>query len=146
MITVEIKILKGGGGHIPEYQTGGAAGADLRLSGDGAVTINPGETAAAPTGIAVAIPEGYEGQVRARSGLALKHSIGIINAPGTIDRDYRGEVKVLLTNFGTKPYVIEPGERIAQLVIAPVARAEFAEVKELKGTERGEGGFGHTGI
>jgi len=144
-IEVQLKILRQGKAQLPQYRTSGASGADLYACIDEAVTIMPGDTIAVPTGIALAIPPGFEGQVRARSGLALQHNIGLINAPGTIDSDFRGEVKVLLTNFGKQPYVVQPGERIAQLVIVPVAHADFKIVECLPETKRGEGGFGHTG-
>ena len=109
------------------------------------VVLKPGETALIPTGFAIAVPEGYEGQVRPRSGLAIKHQIGILNSPGTIDSDYRGEVKVILTNFGKHDFTIQRGERIAQLVIAQYARAVLEEQASLDDTRRGGGGFGHTG-
>ena len=120
-------------------------GAALRAVVDDPVTIDPGETVLVPCGIMVAIPEGFEGQVRPRSGLAAKHGIGVLNAPGTIDSDYRGEVKIILTNFGKAPFPVNRGDRIAQLVIAPVVRAELVESADLDGTGRGSGGFGHTG-
>jgi len=127
----------------PRSMTAGAAGADL--SAAETVTLEPGRAVAVPTGIAVAIPEGYEGQVRPRSGLALEHAIGVLNAPGTIDADYRGEIRVILFNFGPEPYHIESGDRIAQLVIQRVVSVHFQEHPELPDTSRGAGGFGHTG-
>ena len=130
---------------LPQYQTSGAAGADLHAALGEPVTLAPGERRLIPTGLVLAIPNGYEGQVRPRSGLALKHGIGMVNAPGTIDSDYRGPVGVLLVNHGAEPYVIEPLARIGQLVIAPVTRAEFAFAEELGETARGEGGFGSSG-
>jgi dUTP pyrophosphatase len=130
---------------IPTYQTAAAAGADLCAAIPEPWTLAPGERRLIPTGLALAIPDGYEGQVRPRSGLALKYGIGMVNAPGTIDSDYRGPVGVILINLGREPYVIEPMARIAQLVIAPVTRAEFALAEELGTTARGEGGFGSTG-
>jgi dUTP pyrophosphatase len=130
---------------LPKYQTSGAAGADLHAALTEPVTLAPGERRLIPTGLVLAIPDGYEGQVRPRSGLALKHGIGMVNAPGTIDSDYRGPVGVLLVNLGAEPYVIEPLARIGQLVIAPVTRAEFAYADELGETARGEGGFGSSG-
>lgn len=129
----------------PAYQTDHAAGMDLHAAVTDDVTIAPGEVVAVPTGLRVEIPHGYEGQVRGRSGLAAKHAIGVPNAPGTIDSDYRGEVKVLLVNWGRAPFVVKRGERIAQLVVAPVARAAIEIVDELTTTARGDGGFGHTG-
>jgi dUTP pyrophosphatase len=128
---------------LPKAQTKGSAGFDLSASE--AVTLQPGRVALVPTGLAVAIPEGYEGQVRPRSGLALRHAIGVLNAPGTIDADYRGEVQVLLFNFGAEPFEIEAGARIAQLVIQRVVGARFVVQETLDETDRGEGGFGHTG-
>ncbi len=129
----------------PAYQTEHAAGMDLHAAVTEDVSIAPGEVIAVPTGLRLEIPPGYEGQVRARSGLAAKHAIGVPNAPGTIDADYRGEVKVLLVNWGRAPFVVKRGERIAQLVIAPVAHASLDIVTELSATARGDGGFGHTG-
>jgi len=130
---------------LPAYQTAGAAGADLHAALAEPVTLAPGERRLIPTGLVLAIPDGYEGQVRPRSGLALKHGIGMVNAPGTIDADYRGPLGVILVNLGREPYVVEPLARIAQLVIAPVTRAEFALADELGATSRGEGGFGSSG-
>jgi dUTP pyrophosphatase len=112
----------------------------------GDTTIRPGETALIPAGICIELPVGFEAQIRPRSGLALKHSVGILNAPGTIDSDYRGEVKVLLTNFGKQDYVVRRGDRIAQMIVGQYARVDWKEVDELAGTARGDGGFGHTGI
>ncbi len=129
----------------PEYQSDLASGLDLVAALEAEVEIAPGEVVAVPTGIRLEIPPGYEGQVRARSGLAARHAIGVPNAPGTIDADYRGEVKVLLVNFGRQPYVVRRGDRIAQLVFAPVARATLHVTSALGATARGDGGFGHTG-
>jgi dUTP pyrophosphatase len=129
----------------PEYQSAAAAGMDLVAAVDREVEIAPGEVVAVPTGLRLEIPVGYEGQVRPRSGLAANHAIGIPNAPGTIDADYRGEVKVLLVNLGRAPYRVQRGDRIAQLVIAPVVRAAIEVVASLTTTARGDGGFGHTG-
>jgi dUTP pyrophosphatase len=130
---------------LPSYQTGGAAGADLRSAEAGPVEIEPGQRRALATGLVMEIPDGYEGQVRPRSGLALRHGLTLANAPGTIDSDYRGELKVLLVNLGDEPVTIKRGDRIAQLVIAPVTRATFDEARELADTGRGSGGFGSTG-
>jgi len=130
---------------LPGYQSVHAAGVDLMADIEQEVTLGPSERAAVPTGIALAIPVGFEGQVRPRSGRAISEGLTVINAPGTIDADYRGEVKVLLVNLGQQPVAIRPGERIAQLVIAPVIRAEFVEVEALEDSSRGSGGFGHTG-
>ena len=129
----------------PVYQSEHAAGMDLVAAVEREIEIAPGEVVAVPTGLKVEIPVGYEGQVRPRSGLAARHAIGVPNAPGTIDADYRGEVKVLLVNLGRNPYRVERGDRIAQLVIAPVVHAEIEVVATLTSTARGEGGFGHTG-
>lgn len=130
---------------LPRYATEHAAGMDLCAAVEGDLRLLPGETALVPTGFAIALPEGFEAQIRPRSGLALKHSLGIMNAPGTIDADYRGEVKVILTNFGKEEFVVRRGERIAQMVIARHEKAEWVEKPALGETERGAGGFGHTG-
>ena len=130
---------------VPKYMTARAAGLDLAAALDEPVVLAPGARAAVPTGLAIKLPEGYEAQVRPRSGLAREHGITLVNSPGTIDEDYTGPVIVLLINLGDKPVRIEYGQRIAQMVIAPVAQAELAEVDELPATERGAGGFGSTG-
>lgn len=130
----------------PQYMTEGASGMDLFASLEEEVTLNPGERRLIPTGIAVAIPEGFEGQVRPRSGLAIQKGIGLVNGPGTIDSDYRGEIGVLLINFGREPFTIRNGDRIAQMVISRVYRATMEVVDDLPETKRQEGGFGHTGI
>jgi len=130
---------------LPRRATPGSAGYDLCAAVDAALELAPGERALVPTGLAIAVPEGYEAQVRPRSGLALRHGIVLPNAPGTIDSDYRGEVKVIVQNLGDAPFTIRRGDRIAQLVIAAVARAEWDERSELDDTTRGEGGFGHSG-
>lgn len=130
---------------LPTRATRGAAGFDLAAAVDGELVIEPGARVLVPTGFAIAVPEGYEGQVRPRSGLALREGIVLPNAPGTIDADYRGELKVILLNAGTRPFRVRRGDRIAQLVLAPVARAEWQEVTSLDSTSRGAGGFGHTG-
>ncbi len=130
---------------LPAYQTNGSAGVDLRAAIETDIQLNPGESHLTPTAISMAIPTGFEGQVRPRSGLAVKHGITVANAPGTIDSDYRGEIRVALINLSQKPYIITRGERIAQLVIAPVVQAVFTEVEKLEETDRGAGGFGHTG-
>jgi dUTP pyrophosphatase len=129
----------------PAYQTGQSAGLDLSADLDAPITLEQHARAAVPTGIAIELPSGFEGQVRARSGRALDEGLAVLNAPGTIDADYRGEVKVILINLGERPIVIQPGERIAQLVIAPVVHAEVIEVKQLRASPRADGGFGHTG-
>ncbi len=130
---------------IPRYATEHSAGMDICAAVEGDVVLKPGETALIPTGFAIAVPEGYEAQVRPRSGLAFKHQIGILNSPGTIDSDYRGEVKIILTNFGKVDFIVRRGERIAQLVITPYTRAVLEERESLDDTRRGAGGFGHTG-
>jgi dUTP pyrophosphatase len=130
---------------LPRYQTPDAAGMDLHAALDGPMQVAPGAVISVPTGVSMAIPRGFEGQVRPRSGLAAKHAVTVVNAPGTIDADYRGAVMVLLINHGREPFTISHGDRIAQLVIAPVSQAELLEVSELDQTERGAGGFGSTG-
>jgi dUTP pyrophosphatase len=125
--------------------TDGAAGMDLASAADGPICLAPGQRLGVPTGWTMELPPGYEAQVRPRSGLSLRHGITVVNAPGTIDSDYRGEIVVLLVNLGQESYVIAPGDRVAQMVIAPVSRATIEEVAELSQTARGTGGFGHTG-
>ena len=143
-IPVQVKRLAHGAGlPLPAYATSGAAGMDVVSAED--VTLAPGARHAVATGLALAIPPGYEVQVRPRSGLALKHGISVPNTPGTIDSDYRGELKVILINLGQEPFAIQRGDRIAQLVLAPVVQAAWDEVAELDATERGAGGFGSTG-
>jgi len=129
---------------LPAYQTGQAAGADLTAAVGEDVTLAPGERRLVPTGIAIGLPEGYEAQVRPRSGLALKQGVTVLNTPGTIDADYRGEIGVILINLGHEPFTVRRGDRIAQMVVAPVVQAEFREA-ELTETARGAGGFGSTG-
>ncbi len=130
---------------LPSYQTEHSAGMDLLAAVDGQLVVPSGKWALVPTGISIELPEGYEAQVRPRSGLAAKHGISLVNAPGTVDADYRGEIKVILINFGEEPFTIKRGDRIAQMVINEVVRAELIHVEELNGTKRGDGGFGHTG-
>lgn len=144
MSTVRVQVTVSEEGFLPDHATPGSAGMDLRASED--ALLQPGEVRAVGTGIRIAVPEGYEAQVRPRSGLALKHGISIPNAPGTIDSDYRGEVRVILINLGNEAFAIRRGDRIAQLVVAPVVRAEWECVHELPETVRGEGGFGSTGV
>jgi dUTP pyrophosphatase len=134
---------------IPRYETSGAAGMDLAACLTTSITLDPGETARVPTGLQIALPDGHEGQVRPRSGLAARHGITVLNAPGTIDEDYRGELQVLLINHGRESFTISHGERIAQLIVAPVVQVEVEVVKEetaLGKTERGGAGFGSTGV
>lgn len=148
MTTPSLKIcpLKHAAGlELPRYQTEDAAGLDLRAALEAPLRLGPGDYEMVPTGLSLAIPRGYEGQVRPRSGLAAKHGVTVLNSPGTIDADYRGEVKVILINHGSEPFVVERGERIAQLVLAPVAQLTLETVESLNATERGAGGFGHTG-
>jgi len=143
-VAVAVKRLPHSNGlALPAYATEGAAGMDVLSAED--VTLAPGARHAVATGLALAIPQGYEIQVRPRSGLALKHGISVPNTPGTIDSDYRGELKVILINHGTEPFAISRGDRVAQLVLAPVVQAAWQEVAELGDTERGAGGFGSTG-
>jgi dUTP pyrophosphatase len=130
---------------LPAYATVGSAGLDLRAHVQEPKVLQPGERALIPTGLSLALPEGFEAQVRPRSGLALKHGITVLNSPGTVDADYRGDVGVILINLGAEPFTIAPGDRIAQLVLAAYAQVEWAPVEVLPETERGAGGFGHTG-
>lgn len=141
------RLPHGEGLALPVYETKGAAGCDLRAAvpADAPIALKPGERAIVPTGLSMALPEGWEAQLRARSGLAAKFGVGLVNAPGTIDADYRGEVKVILINHGTDEFVVRRGDRIAQMVIAPAFQARFEEVDDLDETARGEGGFGSTG-
>ena len=146
MHAVEIRFLRlHQGAQLPAYQTEHAAGLDLHACIEAPVTLAPGDIAMIPCGFAMAIPHGFEAQVRPRSGLATKHGIGMPNSPGTIDSDYRGEMKVPLVNLGRAAFTVEHGMRIAQMVVAPVARATVRVVEELDGTSRGAGGFGSTG-
>ena len=131
---------------LPRKMTENAAGMDLHANVHSDITLLPGEFKAIPVGIHIALPRGFEAQIRPRSGLALKFGVSMVNAPGTIDADYRGEICVILINYGTGPFVVHRGDRIAQMVIAPVVMPEFIELAELPDTERGGGGFGHTGL
>lgn len=142
---LRVRVVVDSGRGPPRYETPQSAGMDLRAHLPEAVVLAPGRRVLVPTGLRLQIPRGYEGQVRPRSGLALKRGLTVLNAPGTIDADYRGEVGVLLVNLSAEPQRIEPGERIAQLVIAPVTRVRWEEVEELDESERGRGGFGSTG-
>ncbi|MQA65003.1 MAG: dUTP diphosphatase [Alphaproteobacteria bacterium] len=139
------RLAHGRGLALPAYATAGAAGLDLPAAVDRDVVIAPGGRALIPTGYAIALPEGYEAQVRPRSGLAARHGISIVNAPGTVDSDYRGEIMVCLVNLGDAPFTVSRGERIAQMVVAPVSRVRLCETERLDGTVRGDGGFGSTG-
>ena len=143
---VKIKIVNKGQQPLPTYATAQSAGMDLRANIDAPITLRPMERQLIPTGLHIALPEGFEAQVRPRSGLALKHGITVLNTPGTIDADYRGELKVLLVNFSNTDFVINAGERVAQMVIARYEKVDFEQVIELDDTERGDGGYGHTGV
>lgn len=131
---------------LPSYETEGASGMDLRAAVKDKTLLHPGEVKLIPTGLAISVPRGYEAQIRPRSGLALTYGIGMVNAPGTIDSDYRGEVGVIMINWGAKPFEIHRGDRIAQMLITRVYRADIEEADDLDPTERGEGGFGHSGV
>ena len=143
---MEIKVINKGRQPLPEYATPLSAGLDLRANIEESIVLRPMERQLIGTGLYIALPPGYEAQVRPRSGLALKHGITVLNSPGTIDADYRGEVKVLLINLSAEPFTINEGERIAQMVIARHEHAELTLVEELDETERGAGGYGHTGV
>ena len=143
---IRVKVINKGNQPLPTYATAQSAGMDLRANIDSPITLKPMERRLVPTGLYIALPEGYEAQVRPRSGLALKHGITVLNTPGTVDADYRGEIMVLLINFSTEAFVINAGERIAQMVIARHEQANFEEVEVLDETERGAGGYGHTGV
>jgi dUTP pyrophosphatase len=131
---------------LPSYETEGASGLDLRAAVQGELTLHPGQVRLVPTGLAISLPPGYEAQIRPRSGLALKHAVGMVNSPGTIDSDYRGEIGLVLINWGSAPFVVKRGDRIAQMVVTRVSRAAVVEVESLEATARGEGGFGHSGV
>ena len=144
--SVQVKRLRNYDGlDFPAYATTRSAGMDLLAANDGPQSLNPGERGMVSTGIAIALPPGFEAQIRPRSGLALKHGIAVLNSPGTIDADYRGEIGVILINHGTETFIVERGMRIAQMIIAPVSQATWEEVSELTQSDRGEGGFGSTG-
>ena len=143
---IKIQVVNRGHQQLPTYATAQSAGMDLRANLDAPITLHPMERRLIPTGLHIALPEGYEAQVRPRSGLALKHGLTVLNAPGTIDADYRGEVGVVLINLSTEDFVINDGERIAQMVIARHEQVDFVVVEQLDETERGEGGYGHTGV
>lgn len=143
---VKVKVVNTGHQPLPAYATPQSAGLDLRANIEAPITLHPLERRLVPTGLHIALPDGYEAQVRPRSGLALKHGITVLNTPGTVDADYRGEIMVLLVNFSNEDFVVKDGERIAQMVIAQYAKAAFESVEVLDETERGEGGYGHTGV
>lgn len=144
--TLPVRIVNKGRHPLPQYATDHSAGLDLRANLDAPIMLAPGQRALIPTGLYLELPEGTEAQVRPRSGLAFKHGVTVLNSPGTIDADYRGEVGVLLINHGPEPFTVNDGERIAQLVVARYIRVSFAEVPDLRASERGAGGFGHTGV
>ncbi len=143
---MKLKIVNKSKHQLPAYSTEYSAGMDLRANLDNPIVLKPMERAIVPTGLFIELPEGYEAQIRPRSGLAAKFGITVLNSPGTIDADYRGEIKAILVNLSTEPFTINDGERICQMVIAQYAKAEIVEVEELSETVRGEGGFGHTGV
>ena len=143
---MKVKIINKSSWPLPAYATEYSAGVDLKANLDAPLQLHPLERAMVPTGLFMQIPEGYEGQVRPRSGLAAKRGITVLNTPGTIDADYRGEIKVILVNLSSEPFIIEPGERIAQMVFSKHENAEWVPVEELDSSERGEGGFGSTGV
>ena len=143
---IKIKVVNRGHQQLPAYATSQSAGMDLRANLDAPITLHPMERRLIPTGLHIALPEGYEAQVRPRSGLALKHGLTVLHTPGTLDADYRGEIGVVLINLSQEDFVINDGERIAQMVIARHEQGDFVVVEELDETERGEGGYGHTGV
>ena len=143
---LKVQITNKGRQPLPTYATEQSAGMDLRADVSESVVLHPMERMLVPTGLHIALPPGFEAQVRPRSGLALKHGITVLNTPGTIDADYRGEIKVLLVNFSNQDFVINAGERIAQMVVARHEQVEWVDVEQLDGTARGEGGYGHTGV
>ena len=145
-IALPVRLLPHGEGlALPAYQTADSAGLDLVAAVEAEMVLNPGERALVPTGLAIALPSGYEAQIRPRSGLAFKHGLTVLNSPGTVDADYRGEVKVLMINLGQEPFAVKRGERIAQMVVAPVTQIAWQPVADLDETARGAGGFGSTG-
>ena len=149
MDTIPVKIIRLQDDNdlpLPSYESEGSSGMDIRANVKEPVLLNPGEIKLIPTGFAVSVPLGYEAQIRPRSGLALKHGIGLVNSPGTIDSDYRGEVGIIMTNWGSESFSIRRGDRIAQMIISRVYKADFVVTDNLDETSRGQGGFGHTGI
>jgi dUTP pyrophosphatase len=145
-MSLTVKTIVAKGAILPQYSTKGSSGADVRAAISSPITLMPGQRALVPTGLSVEIPEGFEIQVRPRSGLALKNGVTVLNSPGTIDADYRGEIGIVLINLGQEPFVINDGDRIAQLVVASVVQCEFAVAESLITTERGSGGYGSTGM
>jgi dUTP pyrophosphatase len=145
-VKIKVKRISNGSDvDLPKYESEGSAGMDIRACVEKPIKLNPGEIKLIPTGLAFSIPAGYEGQIRPRSGLALRNGIGMVNSPGTIDSDYRGEIGIVMINWGTEPFTIMRGDRIAQMIIAKVYRAELNAVEDLDETLRGDGGFGHSG-
>lgn len=142
---MQVKIINKSNNQLPAYETSSSAGLDLRAFIDSDIVLKPFERKLIPTGLYIELPDGFEAQIRPRSGLAIKNGITVLNSPGTIDADYRGEIKVILVNLGSDDFVVKSGERICQMVIAKHEKAEFVEVSEISETERGAGGFGHTG-
>ena len=145
-MSVKVSIINRSHHALPSYSTPLSAGMDIRANLEEPITLQPGERRLIPTGLFIALPEGYEAQIRPRSGLAIKHGITVLNSPGTIDADYRGEVGIILINHSDKAFVIEDGERVGQMVVAQYSRVEWNETETLNETERGAGGFGHTGV
>ncbi len=145
-MSVKVSIINRSHHALPSYSTPLSAGMDIRANLEESITLQPGERRLIPTGLFIALPEGYEAQIRPRSGLAIKHGITVLNSPGTIDADYRGEVGIILINHSDKAFVIEDGERVGQMVVAQYSRVEWNETDTLDETERGAGGFGHTGV
>ena len=145
-MSVKVSIINRSHHTLPSYSTALSAGMDIRANLEAPITLQPGERRLIPTGLYIALPEGYEAQIRPRSGLAIKHGITVLNSPGTIDADYRGEIGIIIINHSDKAFVIEDGERIGQMVVAQYSRVEWNETDSLDETERGAGGFGHTGI
>ena len=146
-ISVQVKRLKNNPDlPLPSYESEGASGMDIRAAVEDTVLLSPGEIKLIPTGLAISMPSGYEAQIRPRSGLALKHGVGMVNSPGTIDSDYRGEIGIILINWGRKPFPIKRGDRIAQMIVAKTWPVELVEMEDLDDTVRGRGGFGHSGI
>ncbi|MBR5003453.1 MAG: dUTP diphosphatase [Bacteroidaceae bacterium] len=145
-MSVKVSIINRSHHALPSYSTPLSAGMDIRANLEEPITLQPGERRLIPTGLFIALPEGYEAQIRPRSGLAIKHGITVLNSPGTIDADYRGEVGIILINHSDKAFVIEDGERVGQMVVAQYSRVEWNETDTLDETERGTGGFGHTGV
>ncbi|MBE5034498.1 dUTP diphosphatase [Gallalistipes aquisgranensis] len=142
---MKVKVINRSANELPRYETPSSAGMDVRADLAGAIVLKPLERTLVPTGLYVELPEGYEMQIRPRSGLAIKHGLTLLNTPGTIDADYRGEIKIIVANLSSEPYELKPGERIAQMVVSRFTQVEWEPVQELSQTERGAGGFGHTG-